>query len=128
MSPDMSWPPVAGELLPRRELAFGLLDKLTRYALDVTHENGMHKARGFELILGITIEDVEYLADSIEAGILEIAVSEVRENEPYGFNCVVDVPVRGLRAKRDRLVDVRTSWQVLDPDASPRLVTAYIDN
>ncbi len=78
-------------------------------------------------MLGITIDDIGYLADAIETGVLETVVSEVRDNAPYGFNCVVDLPIRGLRTKSDRIVEVRTVWQILDPEASPRLVTAYID-
>jgi Domain of unknown function (DUF6883) len=127
-NPEPTWPPQVGEALPRRELAFGVRDKLATYSLDVTHERGGPKARGFELMLGITIDDIEYLAEAIEAGILEIAVSEVRENSPYGFNCAVSVPIRGLDAKSDRTLDVRTVWEITDPAAAPRLVTAYIDD
>jgi hypothetical protein len=126
MLPDLPWPPVVGELLQHRELAFGVNIKLAGYSLNLANKVGGPKARGFELILGITLEEIDYLAETIEAGILEIAVSEVRENLPYGFSCVVNVPVRGLGSKADRIINVRTAWEITDPGEAPRLVSAYI--
>ena len=58
-------------------------DKLLRYSLDLTNEIGKPKARGFERILGITIEDVDYLESAIRAGILTLPVSTVRDNPPW---------------------------------------------
>jgi hypothetical protein len=46
-----------GDLLPRAAEAFGVRYKLETYSLDVTNKAGAPKARGFELILGIRIED-----------------------------------------------------------------------
>jgi len=48
----------------------------------------------------------------------------VRENPPYGVKCVVDIQVRGIGAKADRVATVRTVWMFDHPDAPPRLVTA----
>jgi len=127
MSPDTPPPPAVGELLPRAAEAFGVRDKLERYSLDVTHKDGGPKARGFEVILGITIEDIDYLEGAIQTGILLIPVAEVRDNQPWGIKCAVIVPVRGLDKKNGRVVDIVTVWQFDEPHAPPRLVTAYID-
>ena len=54
----MGWPPRAGELLTRAEEASGVREKLSGYSLNTSHEDGGPKARGFELILGITIADI----------------------------------------------------------------------
>ncbi len=51
----MGWPPKAGEALPQVAEALGVREKLSDYSLNVTHEDGGPKARGFERILGITI-------------------------------------------------------------------------
>jgi hypothetical protein len=121
-------PPVEGELLQRAAEAVGKRIKLTGYSLDLAHKDGGPKARGFEQILGITIDAIEYLEGAIQTGILLIPVSEVRDNQPWGIKCTVIVPVRGLGAKAGRVVDVTTVWQFDEPGGPPRLVTAYIAN
>jgi hypothetical protein len=49
---------------------------------------------------------------------------QIRENPPYGVNCVVDMPISGIGTKADRVANVRTVWVFDDPGAPPRLVTA----
>ena len=122
----MGWPPKTDEALPRAGEAFGIQEKLLSYSLDATHEKGGPKARGFERILGITREDVEHLEEAIIAGIETESIDAVRDNAPHGVNCVIDVPVRGLGDKEDRLVNVRTVWELTGEDAAPRLVSAYV--
>ncbi|MFI5005664.1 MAG: DUF6883 domain-containing protein [Solirubrobacterales bacterium] len=119
--------PAVGEMLPRAAEAFGVRSKLETYSLDVTNEVGAPKARGFSLILGITIEAIEYLEAQIMARVLDTPVCEVRENPPWGVNCVIDMPIRGIGAKADRVANVRTAWIVSTPGGPPRLVSAYID-
>ncbi len=125
MSPDVPWPPRAGKPLPRAAEATGVRRKLAGYSLDPTNEVGGPKARGFEMILGITIEDVDYLAGAIQRGILIEPVGSVRENPPWGLNCVVEIPVRGLGEKDGRIVNVRTVWEIAG-ETPPRLVNAYL--
>ncbi len=124
--PDPLPPPVAGELIPLAVYAFGAHVKLATYSLDFTSEAGAPKARGFEQILGITLEHIDYLEGAIYTGIQLVPVSELRDNAPWGIKCVVIVPVRGLGEKTDRIVNVTTVWQFDEPGAAPRLVTAYI--
>jgi hypothetical protein len=59
------------ELLPRAEEAVGVWEKLERYSLDISHSAGRAKAMGFASILGITAEEIDYLAAEIHAGITE---------------------------------------------------------
>jgi hypothetical protein len=125
MSRDPPWPPAVGELIPRAGEAFGVRVKLETYSLDVNHKKGGPKARGFERILGITLEDINYLEGAIYTGVLVVPVSEVRDNAPWGIKCVVLIPVRGRGEKSGRLVDVITSWEIRDTGAAPRLVTAF---
>jgi hypothetical protein len=117
-------PPAVGGLLPRAAEAFGLRYKLETYSLDVAHEKGGPKARGFEQILGITIDAIDYLEAQILARIQDTPVSEARPNPPHGINYVVDIQVRGIGAKADRVITVRTVWIISDPGDPPRLVTA----
>jgi hypothetical protein len=126
-TPDPPPPPAVGELLPRVAEAFGVRYKLETYSLDLAHEHGGPKARGFELILGITIEAIDYLEAQIMTRILDTPIREVRDNPPYGINCVVYMPIRGIGAHGQRVVSVRTVWLIGDPGEQPRLVTAFID-
>ena len=70
----MSWPPQIGELLPRAEDASGVHEKLTGYSLNREHADGRHKAVLFEAVLDITAADVDYLAESLIAGIADSPV------------------------------------------------------
>lgn len=126
MSPDALWPPKAGELLPRAAEATGVYRKLAEYSLDPTNKKGGPKARGFKLILGITAKDIDYLEGAIQTGVLALPVSSVRENLPWGINCVVMVPVRGRGEKKKRVVTVRTAWAFDHQASAPRLASAYL--
>jgi len=89
------------------------------------HGAGEPKARRFEQLLGITNEAAGYLEGQIKARLLDTPAIAVRENPPHGVNCAVDVPVRGIGAKADRVITVRTIWIYKTPDAPPQLVSAY---
>jgi hypothetical protein len=97
----------------------------TRLELVAEHSGGGPKARRLEQLLGITKEAAGYLEGQIEARLLDTPAIAVRENPPHGVNCAVDVPVRGIGAKADRVLTVRTIWIYQTPDAPPRLVSAY---
>jgi filamentous hemagglutinin len=99
--------------------------KLASYSLDVTNLVGGPKARGFERILGITLANIDYLEDAIRTGVLQQPINEVRDNSPYGINCVVEVPVRGIGPRSGRVIDVRTVWGLATRGAPPRLVSAF---
>src|SRR5207245_6945225 len=100
----MTWPPRVGEPLPRAAEAIGVREKLLNYSLDMTHERGGPKARGFERILGITIDHIDHLEAEIRAGILVAPISATRDAIPTGFNCLVELPVHGIGAKSGRLI------------------------
>jgi filamentous hemagglutinin len=122
----MTWPPRIGEPLPQAVEDTGVRRKLLDYSLNIAHERGGPKARGFERILGITIDHVDYLEAEIRAGILTAPVSAIRNAIPTGFSCVVDVPIGGLGVKRSRLITVRTAWLLIDATAVPRMTTAFV--
>lgn len=122
---DLPARPVVGEPLPRAEEAFGVRYKLATYSLDTTNEVGAPKARGFALILGITIEAIDYLEAQIMARLLDAPVSDIRDSPPYGVKCTVDMPIRGIGVKADRVVRVRSAWEIAEPGDPPRLVSAY---
>ena len=121
----MAWPPRVGELLPRADEAAGVRRKLIAYSLNQTHEMARPKARGFALILGIGIDHVDYLESEVLRGILTEPVCAVRANPPYGVNCVVEIPIRGIGTQRKRVAPVRTIWELTARTAAPRLISAF---
>lgn len=122
----MQWLPKLGEPLPRAAEAVGIREKLLAYSLDATHEHGGPKARGFEQILGITIDHVDYLEVEIRVGILTAPVSDVRMRPPFGVQCEVRIQVRGLGEKNNRTVEAITGWEFAHAGTAPRMTTAYL--
>jgi hypothetical protein len=124
----VAWPPKIGEPLPRAEDAYNVHEKLREYSLNLAHGVGGAKAAGFLQILGISAADAEYLAAALLDGVRELPVKTVRDNAPFGLNCNVIVPVRGLGERAGRGANVLTSWELRHEDDRPRLVTAFIDD
>lgn len=123
----MSWPPTLGDRLPHATEAYGIKEKLQAYCLNLDHEVGGPKAQGFQRILGIDQRDLEYLAGALRRGVLHAPVTDVRDNSPFGVLCEVRIPIAGRREHHARVMAVTTSWEIREPDALPRLVTAYIN-
>ena len=124
----MTWPPKIGKLLPRAEDAYNVHEKLRDYSLNLAHDVGGNKAAGFLQILGISSAHAEYLAAALLDGVRELPVAAVRDNAPFGLNCNVIVPVRGLGERAGRVANVLTSWEFRHEGDRPRLVTAFIDD
>jgi Domain of unknown function (DUF6883) len=122
----MSWPPHIGDLLPQADDAHGVEKKLAGYSLNLDHPSGGAKAAGFGRVLAITIEDLDYLADSLREGLQDTPVSEVRNRDDGSVLCEVIVPIRGLGGCADRVATVLTSWHIRWEGDPPRLVTAFI--
>jgi hypothetical protein len=122
----VAWSPKIGEPLPRGEDAYNVHEKLRDYALNLQQEDGRHKAVVFKAALGITAADVDYLANAVLAGISVTPIRAVRENLPWGYNCEVRVPIRGLHEQSERTVEVSTVWEVRHGGDPPRLVTAFV--
>jgi len=121
----MGWPPQVGELLPRAEEASGIRYKLATYSLAVDHHEGGPKARGLVSILGFSLSSASQLETEIRRKILQVPIAAVRENPPYGINCVIDFPIQGIGARSEAVARMRTVW-LAKQDAPPRLVSAYL--
>lgn len=117
-----------GSPLPCAHDAHGVESKLRAYSLNPEHAIGAHKARVFQRALGIGLEDVQHLAEQLLAGIRNAAISEVRDNAPYGVLCEVVVVVQGIGGAAGKAASVTTSWEYRSPEDAPRLVSAYIES
>ena len=97
-------------------------DKLVRYALDLRHERGQHKARVFASALGITAADWRYVHDAILAALPEGTVRSTRIT-PFGIAYEVVVTIDGLNGAT---MPVVTTW-IIEGDAPPRLTSTWVD-
>lgn len=100
--------------------------KLMAYSLNKLHVRGGPKAKGFQQILGITIESLDYLEEQIHRAIHIHPIVHVQDNWPFGVSCVVTSPLRGVGGYTARIVTLRTVWLLPHCDAPPRLTTAYL--
>ena len=121
----MSWPPEPGDLIPNAASAVGVRQKLRTYSLNREHRDGGDKARAFRSMLGLTLGDIEYLADALVTGLETTPLRRVRENPPHGWSCDVWIIVDGLHDRADRSAVIRTSWELRWDGDLPRLITAY---
>ncbi len=95
--------------------------KLTDYSLSFDHDDGRHKAKLFDELLGIS---------SRNAGILVQALREAAESreaapgrlDRYGQRYIVDSPLAGPAGH----ATIRSVWIVRTGESVPRLVTCYI--
>jgi hypothetical protein len=122
----MGWPPQVGELLPYGDEAIGVRYKLATYSLNPVHPDGGPKARGFERILGITVDAIDHLEREIEEAILVVPIGSIRVNRTGALNCVIEFPLRGVDQYRTRKVSLRTAWELVGPTSRPRLVSAFL--
>lgn len=124
----MPWPPRTGELLPRCEEPVGIEEKLRRYSLELDHEVGGPKAKGFLDMLGIDLASIDYLVQEIRAGIVRTPISGVRLDGPEEASCTVQFHIVGPGHYSHRTALLRTAWKVEGPATRPRMVTAFPRN
>ena len=66
-------------------------------------------------------QDSELIWAAIATAVVHTPVSVVRDRAPHGVVCGVHITL----TINDRAASVATAWHYPDPDAAPRLVTAY---
>jgi hypothetical protein len=122
----MPWPPRKDELLPRRDEPIGIEEKLRDYSLDLDHMDGGPKANGFLVMLGISLECIEYLEDQIRAGIATTPISTVKFGAPGTVICTVQFQIAGFGRYIERTASLRTNWELAGPLERPRMTNAFL--
>lgn len=107
--------------IPNAHLADAKPDtKLRRYVLDFYHPVGMHKARLWQSIFGITINDADALAAKlVEAATSEDAVQKSRKGDVQLFEIQFSLEWQGKRHP------VLSAWKIEGDNPIPQLVTVY---
>lgn len=107
--------------LPNGESAILDRRKIHDYCLSPFHPRGKHKARVFELVLGMTAEDSDLLT-----AVLQRAASENEaisgDSDEYGNRFIIDFDLEF----KGRTAAIRSCWIVLANETVPRFVTCYI--
>jgi hypothetical protein len=107
--------PKIGNRLPRAAEAYTTPQKWSDWIL-APHGHGREWARIFR----VSPTDVEMIWQVLAEGILDATISSVREVK-VGVSCEVQVDL----TINSRTARVRSAWHYVDPDAAPRLVTAF---
>lgn len=108
-------------LLPRGPDATIAIEKLTRYVLSPTHDDGKHKARVLRAELGLGLEHVDVLRTALlEAAVTGDAVEVITDQ--YGTRYAVDFVLRF----QGRSTLLRSGWIIREPGGSPALATVFV--
>ena len=95
--------------------------KITDYCLSPEHDDGMHKARLFRDLLGLTLDQAALLLDALkEAAINGEAI--LGRPDRYGRRYIIDFELRGPVGQ----ATIRSAWIIRPDETIPRLVTCYI--
>ncbi len=97
------------------------LRKLIGYSLNPDHDDGKHKARVFQTVLGVTLDNVAPLLDALRQAATS-AEAVVGKRDKYGQRYTVDFPFAGPAGT----AVIRSAWIVRTGEDAPRLVTCYI--
>lgn len=107
--------------LPQSDHAVIDLRKVTDYCLSPDHEDGQHKARLFQTLLGLTIND----ADELIAALRHVATTEevvLGKADKYGQRYVIDFRFTGPIGT----ATIRSAWMIRTNETAPRLVTCFV--
>jgi hypothetical protein len=106
--------------IPNSENAIVDARKLRDYCLNTEHRVGKHKARLFESLLGLTIDD----AESLQTVLLEVVKTheaELGDNDEHGQRYQIEFEM-AWQSKEAMLL---SAWIVRPNEDFPRLITCY---
>jgi len=95
--------------------------KIIDYSLSPDHDDGKHKARLFQDLLGLTRAHASLLLDALKKAAVDGEAISGRLDR-YGQRYVIDFDLVGPTGQ----AIIRSAWIMRPGEASPRLVTCYI--
>jgi hypothetical protein len=107
--------------LPNGEQALIDPRKLVEYSLSLDHDDGQHKARLFQTLLGITADNAPLLIAALQRAAAS-AEAVVGTQDNYGQRYVIDFQFAGPAGA----ATIGSAWIVRAGEEVPRLVTCYI--
>lgn len=91
------------------------------YCLSPDHEDGQHKARLFQTLLGLTGTDSHLMIDALRRAAAS-GEAVLGKHDKYGQRYVIDFPCSGPA----RSSTIRSVWIIGPNESLPRLVTCFI--
>lgn len=119
--PGSDFPLATMPTLPNADRARVDVTKLRDYSLNPQHHAGKHKARVFLSALCVTLDDAEWLRQTVIDAVRS-AEAQPSAPSPFGTKYVVDV----LVTRGERSAVVRTSWIIEHGTDFPRLTSCYL--
>jgi hypothetical protein len=107
--------------LPQGERALIDPRKVTCYSLDPQHDEGRHKARLFESLLGIDIQNARLVLDALQQAAVSCE-AVAGKLDRYGQRYTIDFEFKGP----DGAATIRSAWIVRSDEDFPRLITCFI--
>jgi len=107
--------------LPNADRAVVDRRKVVDYCLNPEHDDGLHKARLFQALVGVNRDNSNLLIDALRAAAVA-GDALVGVADEYGRRYVVDFEFNGPRGT----AVIRSAWIVRAGEELPRLVTCYI--
>jgi hypothetical protein len=112
----MGWPPQVGEELPRAADAWCAQEKWLAWIL-AEDGHGPEWAK----VLQVEPDEWELAWQALKGAVRETAIEKVRSLHAGGVTCGVTTEL----TIDERTAPVVSAWHYAEPDAAPRLVTAY---
>ena len=107
--------------LPNGDRAIVDRRKLTNYCLSFDHDDGSHKARLFQALVGLNQSNSSLLLDALHRAAAAGDASPGK-SDSYGRRYIIDFEFNGPRGT----AVIRSAWIVKADEDVPRLVTCYI--
>ena len=107
-------------IIPNAERAVVDVRKLRDYCLNSTHDQGKHKARLFESMLGMTASDAEELR-RILLEVIKTHEVQLGRRDDYGQRYTLDFMLEW----GERSATIRSGWIIAHGSDTPRLTTCY---
>ena len=96
--------------------------KIEDYVLNPLHREGKHKARVFESVLGITLDNAEVLRSALLKAALSSDQVEPKGDNGFGAVYVLRFPLTMATGT----ATVLSAWIIRHGEDFPRLTTCYI--
>ena len=107
--------------LPKGNRAIIERRKITDYCLSFDHDDGSHKARLFQTLVGLNQSNSKLLLDALRRAAAAGDASPGKVDK-YGDRYIIDFAFNGPRGT----AVIRSAWIVKADEDVPRLVTCYI--